>query len=209
MDWEELKQNWSSKRDRANNPLFFNYKFSTENPYLNATIPEIHQAMGSQNLVEALLAHEANVQYNVDDAEAWYKLGIKQQENEREASAISALKLAIKLKPETAQPYLAIAVSYTNESCYMDAYDALVNFLRFNSDYSHLIPPNLPSPTTQDELHNFCFDLYLKAVRENTGSLDPDVQIGLGVILNISEDYGKAIDCFRSALSAKPEVIPS
>ena len=47
----------------------------------------------------------------------------------------------------------------------------------------------------------------MKAARlQPSANLDPDVQTGLGVLLNLSSDFDKAPDCFRAALQMKPNV---
>ena len=57
----------------------------------------------------------------------------------------------------------------------------------------------------QEELR----DQYLEAARLTTpeNSLDPDVQCGLGVLLNLTGDYERAAECFQAALQARPQVM--
>ena len=54
---------------------------------------------------------------------------------------------------------------------------------------------------------NHVQSMYVKAaLMQPSVDLDPDVQTGLGVLLNLSSDFDKAADCFRSALQMKPNV---
>jgi len=58
------------------------------------------------------------------------------------------------------------------------------------------------------DAHNRVTDVFLNLARaqHSQGALDPEVQIGLGVLFYTNSEFDRAKDCFRSALSALPRV---
>lgn len=167
---------------------------------------------------QSVLELEAEVQRDPTSARAWYDLGVKQQENEREPKAILALSRALELDPTHLPTLLALAISHTNESDRNAADDAVAKWVRSNPRYEVIVKDffdrverlngatidSLGQMRRHDELIH-CLMTMARSANE-LGEVDADVQIALAVLLNTSEDYLKAQDCFKAALSVRPDV---
>jgi peroxin-5 len=126
---------------------------------------------------------EAAVQHDPSDHEAWYALGLKQQENEREDQAIRALAKVIDLDPDYRPAYLALAVSYTNEAAYEKARVMLGKWI----DMAHGSGMS-ESETENVQAHEGLVERLIDMARRSPEEVDPDVQIALGVLFNSSEE---------------------
>ncbi|CAM0142855.1 unnamed protein product [Umbelopsis sp. WA50703] len=208
-EWEGMQKDWDKYKPdqglgyRADNTEFSDYGFLPNNPYLTRAMP----VDGGQNLSDSILALEAKVQLDPSDAVSWQQLGFRQQENERDSAAIAALRKAVDMDASLLDAWLGLAVSYTNENCRADAYDCLDAWLQNNDKYKHIATSRgMKNKMVAADRHAFVTNLFLEAARSSPGEeMDPDVQVGLGVLFNVSEEYQKAIDCFKAALASRPQ----
>lgn len=127
--------------------------------------------------------------------------------------AIAALKRSLELNPNNANVMMSLAVSFTNESLQIQALNMLVNWLKCNENYRHVIPPSMMSSNNESTTSTIARgpdlkevqDLFLKAVQQRHPTIDPDIQEALGVLFNLSSEYDKAVDCFNAALQVRPD----
>jgi len=164
---------------------------------------------------------EASVQRDPKNVQAWFALGVKQQDSEREQKAIEALRRAVELDPEYVPPWLALGVSHTNESNRAQAYGAIREWVKRHSKFpqttlamsggfkDEVFEPG--SERSQKSMYEGLIACLIEIVRNASGNeeeqgIDADVQIALAVLLNSNEEYVKATDCFLTALAVRPHV---
>ncbi|RDL38578.1 uncharacterized protein BP5553_02918 [Venustampulla echinocandica] len=192
-------------------PQLGDYMFEEENIFKEVGNPfeegvRIMQEGG--NLSLAALAFEAAVQKDPQHVEAWVLLGSAQAQNEKETPAIRALEQALKADPNNLEALMGLAVSYTNEGYDSTAYRTLERWLSIK--YPAIISPgDLSSEaevgfTDRHILHEKVTDLFIRAAQLSPDGehMDPDVQVGLGVLFYGAEEYDKAVDCFSAALAS-------
>ncbi|KAJ6103389.1 hypothetical protein N7486_005816 [Penicillium sp. IBT 16267x] len=206
-DWE----GFDSLNTRFRDPQLGDYMFEEDNVYQSVNNPfeegvKIMQEGG--NLSLAALAFEAAVQKDPQHVQAWTMLGSAQAQNEKELPAIRALEQALKLDPGNLDALMGLAVSYTNEGYDSTAYRTLERWL--SNKYPSIINPNEISGdadlgfTDRQLLHERVTELFIQAAQlsPSGAQMDPDVQVGLGVLFYCAEEYEKAVDCFSAALAS-------
>jgi peroxin-5 len=106
--------------------------------------------------------------------------------------------------------YQSLAISYTNESFDKASHTMLLRWFRARFP-SYTIPEetlNAMSTHSSWDIHTRLTDLFLNVARSqhNENILDPEVQVGLGVLFYTNGEYDRAKDCFESALTVRPNV---
>jgi len=145
------------------------------------------------------------VQRDPTNAAAWFELGVKQQENEREAKAIQALQRATELDSTHLSAWLALSVSHTNDNNRLGAYDAVREWALRNPTYETVLAGTTLAAGKRGDFPGL-IDVLIQMARhaDQQGGVDADVQVALAVLLNTTEEYGKAVDCFLTALAVRP-----
>ena len=198
--------------DGFRDPQLGNYLFEEDNPFTSSTKDPYNEGMKiieeGGNLSLAALAFEAAVQKDPQHVQAWCQLGSAQAQNEKESPAIRALEQALKLDPSNLSALMGLAISYTNEGYDSTAYRTLERWL--STKYPQIVSPNdlsLESElgfTDRHTLHEKVTNLFIRAAQLSPDGeqMDPDVQVGLGVLFYGAEEYDKAVDCFEAALAS-------
>ncbi|ESK96571.1 peroxisomal targeting signal 1 receptor [Moniliophthora roreri MCA 2997] len=209
--WDALQDSWDlfEASEKGIRPVM-HYKFQENNPYMRGEARTRHHMIHSDERLESVLELEAVVQHDPSNAQAWFGLGVKQQENEREQKALLALQRAVELDPTHLPSWLALAVSYTNDGYRLGTYESVKEWVMRNDKYRATVQSHLRRfPNPQDASVKERFDslknCLVAMVQQSAGDdLDADIQIALGVLFYTEEDYTKAEDCFLAALSVRP-----
>ncbi|CAK7563477.1 MAG: Peroxisomal membrane signal receptor PTS1 [Sporothrix epigloea] len=190
------------------------YQFEEDNLFKDQSNPfeeGVRIMKENGNLSLAALAFEAACQRSPERVEAWVYLGSAQAQNEKETAAIRALEQALKLDPTNIPCLQALAVSYTNEGYDTTAYRTLERWL--SAKYPQVLPPAELSNaaemgfTDRQQLHERITEKFIQAAQLSPDGehMDPDVQVGLGVLFYGAEEFDKAVDCFSAALASSEQ----
>ncbi|THH32280.1 hypothetical protein EUX98_g1915 [Antrodiella citrinella] len=215
-EWDKLQSDWDAFEATSTGiKAVSHYQFQLNNPYvLGEASRTRHHALHSQDLAsihESVLELEAVVQRDLTNSRAWFELGVKQQENEREPKAVHALRRALELDPAHLPSWVALAVSHTNEGNRQGTYHAIREWVERNDRYKDAVQGvrmsgKLGDGHTQSQNFQHLAECLMAMARSDTsGNIDPDIQVALAVLLNTSEEYDKARDCFLAALAVRPE----
>eukprot|EP00257_Ricinus_communis_P021413 XP_015580900.1 peroxisome biogenesis protein 5 [Ricinus communis] len=177
------------------------YVFSDMNPYVGHPNPlKQGQDLFHKGLLsESVLALEAEVLKNPDNAEGWRLLGIANAENDDDQQAIAAMMRAQEADPANLEVLLALGVSHTNELEQAAALKYLYGWLRNHPKYGSLASPELADSLYYADVARLFNDA------SQMSPEDADVHIVLGVLYNLSREYDKAIASFQTALKLKPQ----
>ncbi|KAK4344471.1 hypothetical protein RND71_034647 [Anisodus tanguticus] len=176
------------------------YVFSDLNPYVGHPNPlkEGQELFRKGLLSEAVLALEAEVLKNPENAESWRLLGIAHAENDDDQQAIAAMMRAQEAEPANLEVLLSLGVSHTNELEQQAALKYLYSWLCHHPKYGSIAPQDQPVSFYHADVARLFTDAAQMAPD------DADVHIVLGVLYNLSREYDKAIKSFKTALKLKP-----
>ena len=219
QDWQQLHHDWETFEATATGvKRLAEYQFQPRNPYLlgershnhvmhggpmqRHSFSEVGNALSlsikcERSSLQSVLEMEAVVQRDPSNSRAWYELGVKQQENEREQQAISALQRSLELEPTHLASWLALAISYTNEGDRRGTYEAIQNWIKHNGAYRDIVQAyqagdggESNGPDQFQKLIGCLIAMARSLSRPGTGGddgVDADVQIALAVLLNTNE----------------------
>lgn len=224
--WQRLQDEWQKLAEENEHPwlseynenldAYKEYEFAEQNPMseLDNAFEKGKEYLAKGDIPSAVLCFEVAAKKEPERMEIWQLLGVSQAENEMDPQGIAALKRALDLQPENRQVLMALAVCYTNESLQSSAVKMLSNWIEVHPQYKHLLTPY---PQLQSEGTSLASSLiggnklrdlqqvYLEAVRMQPAQVDADLQEALGVLYNLSGEYDKAVDCYRSAVQVDPQ----
>lgn len=171
------------------------------------------------DITSAALLFEAAVTLKPDDSVAWRYLGTTQAQNEKDNQAIRALNKCLELNGQDQEARLAISVSLANENNQNQACRHLLEWL-INHERYKLLGASLETFHKFDDLisedpffinsvskkhYEYVKEKFIAAARMSPNNPDPEVQTSLGVLLNMHGEYLMAVDCFKAALSVRPD----
>ncbi|CAI4221327.1 unnamed protein product [Auanema sp. JU1783] len=209
-EWESIQKGIEMAQGGVDVPWHDVYNPEENNPFTSETHPVTlgDTFSNAGDVGNAVLAYEAAVQQNPNDAQAWCKLGLANAENEEDGKAIDAFRKSLNIEPSNKEALLGISVSLANESMENDALKYLALWLAVyeGNPVQHIIDSKQQYYSFLDGAHfEKVEQQFLAAARQQRGEPDAALQNALGVLYNINKNYARAIECIRIAVQCSPE----
>ncbi|CAE7487929.1 PEX5 [Symbiodinium microadriaticum] len=152
-------------------------------------------------VLEAVRAFERELTGDPENAEAWRMLGACHAENDQDERAIDCLRRALDSDPFNLGALLSLGTSYVNELNPSLALASLKSWVRHNPKFFGLevAPDEYSDGSLMDEVTQ------LMMAAAEFDPHDPEVQVVLGVLHNVTQDFGTAVTCFQKALASTPD----
>ncbi|GMT14240.1 hypothetical protein PFISCL1PPCAC_5537, partial [Pristionchus fissidentatus] len=219
--WQKLEGEWAKQREEfirngweqetmdklqaTQQP----YIHQSENPYVHdrAAMRIGDEALRGGDLERAILAYEAAVQNNQQDAMAWCRLGLSHAENEHDDRAIQAFRKALEIDPKNEESLLNLSVSLANECLENDALEQLEKWsVSHTGGDPTQIKRSKPSYSSFLDHNDFerVETQFLNAAARQSAA-DAELQNALGVLYNLGRNFERAVDSLRLAISTKPD----
>ncbi|CAP30332.2 Protein CBR-PRX-5 [Caenorhabditis briggsae] len=204
--WEEIKRDMEKEETIQN---VAGYVYQDTNPFMSITNPlqEGDNLMKNGDIGNAMLAYEAAVQKNPQDAGAWCKLGLAHAENEKDQLAMQAFNKCLQIDAGNKDALLALSVSQANEGQENEALHQLDKWMSsYLGSNTTQVTNNAPmySSFLDNETFNRVEARFLDAARQQGATPDPDLQNALGVLYNLNRNFARAVDCLKLAISRNP-----
>ncbi|KAF8362482.1 prx-5, partial [Pristionchus pacificus] len=206
---EFMRNGWEQETEERLQAIQQPYIHQSENPFVQdqSALRIGDEAMRGGDLERAILAYEAAVQNNPQDAMAWCRLGLSHAENEHDDRAIQAFRKSLEIDPRNEEALLSLSVSLANECLENDALEQLEKWLASHTGGD---PTQIKraKPTYSSFLDHSDFDrvesIFLSAAaRQN--SADAELQNALGVLYNLGRNFERAVDSLKLAIATKPD----
>lgn len=206
--WEEIKRDME-KESGGTMQNQENYIYQDTNPFLTMTNPllEGDALMRNGDIGNAMLAYEAAVQKDPQNAGAWCKLGLAHAENEKDQLAMQAFAKCLQIDAGNKEALLALSVSQANEGMENEALHQLDKWM------SSYLGSNSTQVTNNSQMYSSFLDndtfnrveaRFLDAARQQGATPDPDLQNALGVLYNLNRNFARAVDSLKLAISRNP-----
>jgi len=203
------------------------YVFAAENPYLEryngggSSAPELSPMELALQLIregkdqEAILVLEVEVQKDAENSEAWSLLGQLYANLDQDLEAIKCLVKAHEADPYNLDSLLQLGVSCTNELDQIEALRYLQKWIESHEDFGHLslhgaaivdVDGSSRDLSDFEKLRDHVTRLLNEAARNCTSGdkSEANVFVALGVVENVSRNFGAAVQALREAALRNP-----